>query len=542
MGLDNQISIPAPNKSNLERGASLRDAKARIPKNVIFNFTGYAVNILVVFLIAPVLVHRLGNTAYGIWGLITQILGYSFLLDFGIRIAVTRYVGRHLALDEPRQINTVLTTGLAFTSISFVLALVGGGVAAYLLPRYFSIPSSLVSDARLAVLIIAAAFASSFPGSLFTGTAAALSRYDFLSLRNSGLTVLRALLLWFFLVRGYGLLSVAIITGTAWYLGLLLDYLFVSRRLPGFAIRREFFDFGMLRTLVSFSFYAFVLSISWRLLYVTDNVVVGFVLGPAAVTFYTIGVSLADMLRSSLGNISNLFSPLASQMDALDQKESLRQLFFRGSRVSLLYALPGVATLTVVGPSFLGFWMGEAFVSRTGPVLIVLAAEVACFALAYTCGQVLYGMNRHKTNAWLSLVQAATNLALSTILVRWWGAVGVAWGTLIPAFAVEAIILPAYTASVLQASLRRFYVSAMLRPLTAALPYAAWLWYWRTQGLIRGYLSLALAVGSGLIVYGLIAWLVGIDSEDRKLARRFLANLKSALVGIRPAWAGPRGE
>jgi hypothetical protein len=127
-------------------------------------------------------------------------------------------------------------------------------------------------------------------------------------------------------------------------------------------------------------------------------------------------------------------------------------------------------------------------------------------------------------------------------MIRWWGAVGVAWGTLIPAFFVEAMILPAYTAFVLQVPLRRFYVSGMLRPLAAALPYAAWLWYWRTQGLIRGYLSLALTVGSGLIVYGLSAWLVGIDTEDRKLAKRFLANLKSALVEIRPAWAAPRPE
>ncbi len=57
---------------------------------------------LVTFIIAPVVMRRLGDTAYGVWGLISRILGYSFRLDFGIRIAVARYVGRHLALDEPR--------------------------------------------------------------------------------------------------------------------------------------------------------------------------------------------------------------------------------------------------------------------------------------------------------------------------------------------------------------------------------------------------------------------------------------------------------
>jgi len=531
--------IASQNEAGGEGAASLQDAKARIPRNVFFNFAGYAVNILVTFLIAPVVVHRLGETAYGVWGLIGQIIGYSFLLDFGIRIAVTRYVGRHLALREPRQINTVLTTGLAFTAVSAALALAGGGVVAYFLPQLFAIPPHLVADARIAVLLTSVAFAASFPGSLFTGCVAALSRYDLLNIRNVGPNVLRALLLWFFLYRGHGLLAVAVISGFSFVLTYVLDLFFASRHLPDFKIGWQFFDAATLRTLLNFSFYAFVLTISWRLLFMTDNIVVGFVLGPAAVTFYSVGMSLADLLRGSLGNISNIFAPLASQMDALSQKDSLRNILFRGSRICLLFALAGGGALVVAGPSFLGFWMGEAFVSRSGPVVIVLTLEVACFALSSVSGQVLYGMNRHPTNAWLSLAQAATNFALSAILIRWMGAVGVAWGTLIPALLVEGAILPAYTASVLEVSLRRYYLQAALRPVLVAIPYVLWLWFLRAEGLIRGYPSLALAVCSGLIVYGLLAWQFALDREDKEIARRWFADFKSAVAGGGRAWVVP---
>jgi len=519
--------------------ASLQDAKARIPRNIVFNFAGYAINILVTFLIAPVVVHRLGETAYGVWGLIGQIIGYSFLFDFGIRIAVTRYVGRHLALHEPRQINRVLTTGLAFSVVSAALVLAGGGVVAYLLPQLFAIPPHLVSDARIAVLLTSVAFATSFPGSLFNGCVAALSRYDLLNIRNVGPNVLRALLLWFFLYRGHGLLAVAAISAATFVLSYVLDLFFASRHLPDFKIGPEFLDAATLRTLLNFSFYAFVLTISWRLLFMTDNIVVGFVLGPAAVTYYAVGMSLADLLRGSLGNISNIFAPLASQMDALRQKDSLRNILFRGSRICLLYALAGVGALVVVGPSFLGFWMGDAFVNRSGPVVIVLAVEVACFALSSVSGQVLYGMNRHKANAWLSMGQGAANLSLSAILIRWMGAVGVAWGTLIPALLVEGVILPAYTARVLEVSLRRYYLRTALRPVLAAIPYVLWLWFLRAEGLIRGYPSLALAVCSGLIVYGLLAWQFALDREDKEIARRWFADFKSTVAGGGRAWVVP---
>ena len=531
--------VAMPGEASAARPTSLEDAKSRIPGNIIYNFLGYAINIIITFLIAPVVVHRLGETAYGVWGLIGQVIGYSFLLDFGIRIAVTRFVGHHLALREPREINRVLTTGLVFTAASAALALAGGAVTAYFLPRLFAIPPSLVREARIAVLLTSVAFATSFPGSLFNGAVAALSRYDLLNIRNVLPNVLRGALLWFYLDRGYGLVAVAAISAGSFVVTYLLDLYFASRHLPDFEIGRRFFDVATLRTLLSFSFYAFVLTISWRVLFMTDNIVVGFVLGPAAVTFYSVGMNLADLLRSSLGNISNLFAPLASQMNALRDKDSLRSMLFRGSRICLLYALAGAGALVVLGPSFLGFWMGAEFITRSGPVLVVLALEVVCSAISSVHGQVLYGMSRHKANAWLSLGQAATNFSLSAILVRAMGPVGVAWGTLIPAVFVEGVILPAYTIRSLDLSLRRYYMKAALRPVLVSIPYLGCLWLARAEGLVRGYASLAAAVGCGLAVYGLLAWRFVIDGDDKEIAWRWIASFRPALARVGQAFGTP---
>ncbi len=526
-------------EASVARPTSLEDAKSRVPGNITYNFLGYAINILITFLIAPVVVHRLGVTAYGVWGLIGQVIGYSFLLDFGIRIAVTRFIGHHLALREPKQINMVLTTGLAFTVASAALALGSGAVIAYFLPRLFAIPPSLVRDARIAVLLTSVAFATSFPGSLFNGAVAALSRYDLLNIRNVLPNILRAVLLWFYLDRGYGLVAVAAISAGSLFVSYLLDLYFASRHLPDFEIGWRFFDVATLRTLLSFSFYAFVLTISWRVLFLTDNIVVGFVLGPAAVTFYSVGMSLADVLRSSLGNISNLFAPLASQMNALRDKDSLRSMLFQGSRICLLYALAGAGALVVLGPSFLGFWMGNVFITRSGPVLVVLALEGVFFAISTAHGQVLYGMNRHKANAWLSLGQAAANFSLSAILIRGMGAVGVAWGTLIPAVLVEGIILPVYTVRSLDLSLRRFYMKTALRPVLVSIPYLGCLWLARAEGLVRGYASLAAAVLCGLAVYGLLAWRFVLDGDDKEIACRWLASFRPALARVGQAFGAP---
>jgi O-antigen/teichoic acid export membrane protein len=515
---------------------SLESAKARIPRNVLCNWVSYAVGLLVTFLIAPFMVHRLGNTVYGVWALIGQVIEYSFLFDFGVRIAATRYVARHLALDQPDEINRVVTSGLALSFVSVVLAVAAGGAVAWALPRFFPIPPELISHARWSVLVLALGIAVAFPGSLFSACVAADSRYEFLAIRKSAPGIVRLLLLWLFLARGGGLLTVAVVTTLAVCVGYLLDFVFTLRLFRNLSIRRRFFDRAMLKTLINFSLYAFVLSIAWRLIFMTDNVVVGFFLGPVAVTFYTVGMNLAGLLRDSLGNITTVYAPLAYQMDALEQKDTLRRLFISGSRIALVYALPGVLGMVILGPRFLGFWMGESFIRPSGRILILLSAEVVFYALSFTAAQVLYAVNRHKVNAWLSLSNAGVNLTLSVILVRWVGAVGVAWGTVIPAFVAEAIIVPVYTASLLQASPLRFYRSAVLRPLMVSVPYGLWLWFCLAQGLVTGYASLALVVAAGLVAYTLLAWKFSFDTGEKAWARQRLADLKSALTAIRPAW------
>jgi len=521
------------------RGRSLQAAKSRIPRNVLANWLSYGTNILVAFFLSPLLVHRLGSEAYGIWGLIGQLIEYSFLLDFGIRIAVARYVARHLALDQPGEINKVVTTGLAFNLVPMLLALVGGGALAYALPQFFPIPSALISAARWSVMILALGIAASFPGSLFHGCVGAFFRYDLLGIRNSLPSLVRLLLLWFFLTHGFGLVAVAAISTLTVCMGYALDLVFTCRQFPQLSIRREFYDSAILRALVNFSAYAFILSVAWRLIFMTDNVVVGFVLGPVAVTFYAVGLNLAAMLRDSMGNITMLYAPLAYQMEALDERGALRRLFVSGSRIALLYALPGVLGLVILGPRFLGFWMGPSFTVKSGPILIALALEAGFCALSSASGQVLYAKCRHKLNAWASLCNATANFTLSVILIRWIGAVGVAWGTIIPAFIVETIVLPVYTASILGVSPLRFYRSAVLRPLLAALPFGLWLWVCRSDGLVRGYGSLTLVVASGLVFYVWLAWKLTLDSEEKTWARQQIGDRKLVSPTIRPSRAVP---
>lgn len=512
-----------------KQSTALDDAKARIPQNVAWNWAGYLILLAVTFLIAPLIVHRLGNDAYGVWALIGSLLGYSFLLDFGLRIAVSRYAAQYYALNKTDDLNRVVTSGLAMMLVASGAVTVSGVVAAYFLPRLITLPPGLVGSSRLATILVALGFASALSGNVFNGTLSAASRYDLLNVRNIIGNIFRALLLWYFLEHGYGLVAVALITAIAIALPYSLDYIFVRSQFPALRINRRFLDSRTARMLLHFSGYAFILSVSWRVIFETDNFVVGFFLGPAAVAFYAVGSKLASVLRDTMGTVSNLYFPLASQMDALGERHQLDLLYYSGSRILFTYAMMGVTGLVFVGPLFLGFWMGPEFAKPSGSVLTVLAIEVAVYALSATSGQVLYGVKRHAANAYFSIGNAAANLALSILLVRRLGPVGVAWGTLIPALAFEGFALPAYAARVLKVSVFDFYRSVVLRPVLAAVPLGAWLWFCRSGHIINGYFSLAIVAAVGCLIYGTLAWRFCLRPAERLMVSHGLATARSML-------------
>jgi O-antigen/teichoic acid export membrane protein len=72
----------------------------RVLRNVASNWVGYLTNLLIGFLLAPVLVHNLGNVGYGVWALSLQIGAFISVLDFGIRIALMRIIMRNKSVTN----------------------------------------------------------------------------------------------------------------------------------------------------------------------------------------------------------------------------------------------------------------------------------------------------------------------------------------------------------------------------------------------------------------------------------------------------------
>jgi peptidoglycan biosynthesis protein MviN/MurJ (putative lipid II flippase) len=123
----------------------------------------------------------------------------------------------------------------------------------------------------------------------------------------------------------------------------------------------------------------------------------------------------------------------------------------------------------------------------------------------------LMGMGDIRVPALFDAFQATANLVLSLILVRQWGVMGVAWGTLIPAACCELGLLLPYVCRRIGLTVQQLAQESVL----PQLPALAALWGYcvavaRIECPLSWFSLLAIAAGGGAVllsVRGSLYWL-----------------------------------
>jgi O-antigen/teichoic acid export membrane protein len=442
-----------------------------IARNVLSTWFGYIATLLVGFFLAPFILHHVGNTGYGVWTLIVSLTGYFGLLDLGLRQSVGRFVARHIALKESRGVNETLNTAIAMLSAAGFLVLVAAVLITVFFKTAFKVEPQYEHAARLALLIAGANVSMALPMSVFSTILMSLERFDVMT----GITVFSAITRATFVVialsSGHGIIALAMVTifaSASEYLATFscAKYLYrplaVSWRSISIAKFKELFHFGI---------YRFVWIIANQLIFYTDSVVIGVFLGAASITYYAIAGSLVNYGRNIVSLASDTLYPAATRYDSTNDFEGLRKLLILGTQLGLFIGIPLCCGYFFLGSQFIRLWMGPGY-NLSATILVILTVPQIFSMSQYASGIILVGMARHKILAQVAFVEGVVNLALSIILAKKIGLIGVAVGTVIPHMISTMIVVPIYTLRVVRLSVRQYIVSAYGGPLLCGLPTA----------------------------------------------------------------------
>lgn len=485
--------------------------------SILSNWTALAVNILSGLVLTPLIIAHLGKAHYGLWTLVWTIVGYYGLLNLGVTTSVVRNVARSTANADNAQANEVAANALALFSVAGLAAAGISFFAATPLSQFFSIEPSeqalFIKVIRLLGLLAGISLPGAVPGAL-------LRAHQRFVASNAGTIIselLRFGLYVYVLQNGYGLWGLSIVSLLSTVLKFAVHSVQCMVLLPSFRIRPRQVRIRTIFCLVSFGFFVWITQVSNILITQLDAAVIGASLTMEDVAVYGIAALVIRYYYHLSSSLQGVFTPRLSQLST----KPLAQLQTRFLGYGNLSGLAGfgIGTIIVItAPSFVQLWVGDGFESTIIVLWILLSGAAVDFA-TNTSFSAAVAVDRHRLYGYAALLEGAANVALSILLVRRLGIVGVALGTTIPRLILKCTVLSAYAAHAIQVGLLRYLTASVVRPGLAALATIAISFglnlHASTHTLPRFVLSTVLVSA----VFALWALLVGLSGEYRTRVR-----------------------
>ena len=479
----------------------LKLEKRQILKNVGSSWVALGINVIVGIFISPFILHRLGDAAFGIWVLIFSVTGYYGLFDLGIRSSIIRYVSKYTATDDREKLAQFINTALfTYTGIGFVCMVVTALLSSSV-EHFFKIPPEMHSQTRLLLLMVGASVSLGFPLGVFGGMLEGLQRFYVLNWTSIGATLVRAVLIVYFLNRGYGLLTVALVTVGLPIFSSILRGIIVFRVCP-VPLGLKHVDRASFRHMANYGGTTFLVLVASRLRFRTDELVLGTMMSTVAVTWFNIGARIVDYAQEFVSSLAQVFVPMSSQSEATGNLDRVRKIYIAGNRACAFLILPITAILILFGKHIIRIWVGARYVPHSYPVLVVMIIPFALMLAQAASTRVLFGLGKHQTMATITVIEGIANLILSIALVRPLGIVGDALGTAIPLGFTCLVFLPRHMKKQIGVPVGTFLREAYTLPVLLTVPLVGTLWLANRYFYPRNLIQLTIETLAVSSVYG----------------------------------------
>lgn len=494
----------------------------RYVRNVSFNQANLVVGVLIGLFMSPFIVRQLGDSGNGYWSLVLTITAYFGYFDLGIQSGISHYVTRHLADGDRSKLNDKFNSALTVLLCIGLLAVVASLVMAALLPAFFNVPAEAHGPVRTALLLIGLVTAAKFPFAAFQAALIGAQRYDLTSGTALVVRVINAALVFYGLAARQHLEVLAVIVAATQLLEGLVLILLAVRVVPPLRVRLLRFRWVEFRELLDYGFFNFLINIAAQFGAAFGTIVIARQIGAAAVTYYTISLDVIPYMASVIYALSLPLLQIFIPLDVSGDIAALRNLFLKGSRYLGALTCLLAANLLLVGPAFLGRWMGSKYLEpepygSSGTVMVILTCASAISLMATVAETVLFGRRKNRIFAAVIVVETLLVVVLSLWMVRQWGITGIAVAVLVPALLARGFGLNALAAFYTETTFLRFARYALLSNLVVlgvvffagAVAFGVWP--------PTGYPSILLSFSFVTVLHAALAMAFIIEPRDRHL-------------------------
>lgn len=471
--------------------------------STLYNLLGSITPAAVALLTIPLLLQRVGEVRFGCLALVWLLLGHLVVFDFGVSRATANRIAKLAPndLEVRRQVFwTAVWMNLGFGLLGACGVLL---VAEPLATRIPDISGELRREFLDSIPWLAAAVPSLVVGGTLTGALEGKQQFAVVNvLQASGAVLVQVapIVAAYAVAVDLDVLVAAVVLARTLSALLLLaaNLLVVAPGAPCAPQPRHAFE------LFGYGAWIFLSALLVPFFMTLDKLLIGAMLGAAAVAYYSIPDQLVRRISVLPAAFARSVFPRISALDAV----GARELSLRSMRILFAVVTPVVVMLSVVMHPFLSVWIDHEFADRASGPGVLLAAGIWLNSIAMIPYAHLQGSGRPDVTAKCHLVEILPHVLMLWVGVRLFGVTGAAAAML----AVTALDTALLMACARMQLWRKFYFWQGATWIAAACvlgvdSYDAGRWH---------YLAAFAVVG------GAIAWALRVSPELGCLAATML--------------------
>ena len=400
----------------------------KIIKNTLYNTIGKFWGILVVLFLTPYIVNHLGVERYGIWALLTSLVGYIGFLDLGVGGSYARHMAEYYTQKDYAKINQVINTGFLFClGLAFILIPLALFFTKPLLIFLKLDPSTYPEISFVffwGVVIFSLSNATFVFGSVQTG----LQRMELTNIVSVILTIPYALGVITCLELGYGLKGLMILVGIMWILQTLANFYIAQKILPQFSFNPFLFKRKTFGELLRFGIKLQISRLSHLVSFQVDKLLITYFLSVGMVTFYDLGAKVTDTIRKLPLLLVSALVPASAEIFAKGDKEGLSRLYFRGSKYLFAVSAPLFLFILICSDLIVNVWVGPKY-QLASMVIKILSLGYFFNLITGMASSIALGIGKPELEMKYGILMSILNFSLSLILIIKFGFYGVLVGT-----------------------------------------------------------------------------------------------------------------
>lgn len=402
------------------------NSSKQIKLGALMSYFSIAFNMISGLIYTPWMITQIGQSNYGLYTLATSLITL-FVMDFGMSAASARFISKYRAEGNQQAMNAFL--GIVYKLYLLIDAVILSAlviVSFFIDNIYANLSATELETFKVLYVIVGIFSVVSFPFTNLNGVLSAHEEFVGLNLANFFHKVFIVAAMVVALLMGYGVYALVTVNAISGLLTILIK-LIIIRKKTAVKVNFKYRDKGMLKDIFGFSAWTTISSLAQRLIFnITPSIITAVsITGTIGVAVFGLAQTIEGYVYTFATAINGMFMPRISKLVYEDKKETgLMDLMIKVGRIQCMIIGVLVVGFISFGKSFIvDIWNKPDF-TESYLCAVLLIVPSFFFLPLQIANTTLVVENKVKLNAMVAVVIGVLNVVLSSILSKYWGAIG----------------------------------------------------------------------------------------------------------------------